>query len=106
MWLIVMKRPIKKVFDLVKLCLHHNMERDFYIRSIFQYCDRDHNRERNCILNPQCVRTWPVSTIWVASSHLTFYVHICTCFIIMFLYHNNGKPPWNHKGIELAMQLE
>jgi len=43
---------IGKVFELVELRFHCNIEYNFRIRTIFLYRDRNRNRNQNCILNP------------------------------------------------------
>ena len=43
---------IGKVFELAEPRFSRVVERDFRIRPIFPYCDRNRNRDRNHILNP------------------------------------------------------
>jgi len=85
----VTKRCIEKVFELAGPRFSRDMERDFRIRAIFPYCDRNHNRNRNRILNPW---SWGTPHHW--SSHLLDITRLqfipdsfCLCRLLSFTTH-------------------
>ena len=68
-------------FCVGKLCFRWDIDCNFCIRVVFSYCDRNHDHNRNCVLNPwyQWLHTYRLGLFCRGISYVPLkYLNDCT----------------------------